>query len=172
MESTLSLGVRVFPSLEELEARSSEWNALVTDSDIDTIYQTFEWQASWLSAFSHRVEPIILMVEEGNTLLQAGKRTEAHAAFKQATELDPRNDRAWSGCARTADDWSAMSEFAKRALEINPDNEEARGPFAATGNTAEPARAPARRLPSLRYLVPAVIVLVVLAFVIAKWIIH
>ena len=70
MESTLSLDLRVFRSLEELADRASEWNALVNESETNTIYQTFEWHASWLCAFGHRVEPLILVVEEQNELVR------------------------------------------------------------------------------------------------------
>ena len=69
MDSTLPLGVRMFRSLEELEDRASEWNALVKESETSTIYQTFEWHASWLSAFGKRVELLILMVEEQKVLV-------------------------------------------------------------------------------------------------------
>jgi CelD/BcsL family acetyltransferase involved in cellulose biosynthesis len=59
----------MFRSLEALEDRASEWNALVGECETNTIYQTFEWHASWLSAFGQRVEPLILVVEERNALV-------------------------------------------------------------------------------------------------------
>ena len=67
--------------------------------------------------------------------------------FKQATELDPQNDRAWLGCARTADDWHATSEYARQALQINPENDEARGLYGATWQSGESAPAQPEREP-------------------------
>ena len=112
------------------------------------------------------------MVEQARALQQSGQRAEAHAMFKQATELDPQNDRAWLGCARTADDWHATSEYARQALQINPENDEARGLYGATWQSGEtaPALAPERRLP--RLLMPLVIVLTALALVLVKLMIH
>ena len=69
MNSTLAPSVRMFRSLEELADRACEWNTLVQECETNTIYQTFEWHASWLSAFGHRVEPLILVVEEGEALV-------------------------------------------------------------------------------------------------------
>ncbi|HEX7587746.1 MAG TPA: GNAT family N-acetyltransferase [Anaerolineae bacterium] len=69
MNSTLAPSVRMFRSLEELAYRACEWNTLVQECETNTIYQTFEWHASWLSAFGHRVEPLILVVEEGEALV-------------------------------------------------------------------------------------------------------
>jgi CelD/BcsL family acetyltransferase involved in cellulose biosynthesis len=69
MESTLSLNVKVFHSLEDLADRAGEWNALVDECDINTIYQTWQWHASWLSAFGERVEPLVLVVEDQNMLV-------------------------------------------------------------------------------------------------------
>ena len=111
------------------------------------------------------------MVEQAKALQANAQRAEAHAMFKQAAELDPQNDRAWLGCARTAGDWRETSEYAKRALQINPENDEARGLYGATWQSGESAPAqPERRVP--RMLLPLVIVLTALVLVLLKVIIR
>lgn len=69
MDSNQSLDVRMYRSLEELADRACDWNRLVNESEIGTIFQTFEWHDCWLSAFGKRVEPLILVVEEKNILV-------------------------------------------------------------------------------------------------------
>ncbi|MCL4393848.1 MAG: AAA family ATPase [Chloroflexi bacterium] len=128
-------------------------------------------------------------VEEGTTLLRSGQKAEAHARYQQAVELDPQNDRGWLGCARTTADYRAAFEHARKAVEINPANEEARelylylwdpnAPDASVRKSVAPAAAgdvrdenhyewdrggsePAYRV-SWRILVPVVVLLIVIA---------
>lgn len=70
---------------------------------------------------------------EANRLLERGARSEeqndlaeAHLLFKQAIDLDPTDDRAWLGCARTADDLVAKLSYLQQTLKVNPRNEEAK----------------------------------------------
>ncbi len=58
-------------------------------------------------------------------LEQNMERARAHALYRQATEMEPQNDRAWVGCATTAGEYEQRYEYARRALEINPQNERA-----------------------------------------------
>ncbi len=66
------------------------------------------------------------LVDEAQTLMHEGARDKAHAAFQEAMRMDPENDRAWLGCARTSENLSVALEFVKQALQINPQNNEAR----------------------------------------------
>jgi chromosome partitioning protein len=66
------------------------------------------------------------LVDEGTALLRAGNKAEAHARYQQAVELDPQNDSGWLGCARTTADYRAAFEHVRKAVEINPANEQAR----------------------------------------------
>ncbi len=59
-------------------------------------------------------------------LEKRAKRDEAHNLFTQAVELDPTNDGAWVGRARTGRDLHAGLSYVKQALKINPRNSEAR----------------------------------------------
>ncbi len=64
------------------------------------------------------------MVEEASRVMRSGNRAQAHALFRQAVELDSQSDQAWLGCAKTTNDLQAAFGFAKRALDINPQNDE------------------------------------------------
>ncbi len=64
------------------------------------------------------------MVEYSESMMRAGAQEEAHAGFVQASQLDPKNERAWIGCARTTTDVAQALGFVGRALEINPQNQE------------------------------------------------
>ena len=101
-------------------------------------------------------------------MLQAGKRAEARAKFEQAVELDPQSDCAWVGRARTAGDWRETYNYAKQALKINPENDDARRLVAATWDERKPELLPARWRQIARYIVPALIVIIGLALVIIK----
>ncbi len=66
------------------------------------------------------------LAAEAEALARNGERQRAHALFGEATALDPRNDRAWVGCARTTDSLDEALYFVKQALQARPDNAEAR----------------------------------------------
>jgi chromosome partitioning protein len=59
-------------------------------------------------------------------LAHEGERNRAHELFLVATDLDPENDLAWLGCAHTTDAQRSALKFAEKALQVNPENEEAR----------------------------------------------
>lgn len=69
------------------------------------------------------------LVEYGTNLVKSRSLAEAQLVFKQAIELDPLNDRAWLGCAHSAENLPAKLSFVKQALEINPRNPEAHDLF-------------------------------------------
>ncbi len=66
------------------------------------------------------------LVERANMLSGKGETEQAYLLFLQAAQLDPQNDRAWLGCARTAQDRRSALGYAERALQVNPQNTEAR----------------------------------------------
>lgn len=66
------------------------------------------------------------MLDDGMRLTHSGQTAQAHLLFKHAVELDPRDDRAWLGCARTADNLPAKMSYLKQSLELNPDSAEAK----------------------------------------------
>lgn len=65
------------------------------------------------------------IVERAATLERNMERERAHELYRQATVMDPENDRAWIGCATTTGDYRRGYEYARRAQQINPQNERA-----------------------------------------------
>jgi CelD/BcsL family acetyltransferase involved in cellulose biosynthesis len=49
--------------LETLWSRAGEWNRLVSANRTNTIFQTFEWHASWCRAFGSDVRLLVLLAE-------------------------------------------------------------------------------------------------------------
>lgn len=94
-------------------------------------------QASLTEANQRLKTEAMQRMEEGAALLSAGKKAEAHAKYKTAIELDPQNDRALLGCAKSAADQRAAFEFARQALEVNPENEDARTLYRYLWNVSE-----------------------------------
>jgi chromosome partitioning protein len=110
------------------------------------------------------------MIEAGGAMLLNGQRADAHAAFLQAINLDPQNDSGWVGCARSAESRRAGTDYAKHAVQINPDNADARQlsvdqPVSDLGK-AKPVSSRWRAL--ARYLVPAAITVAALVFLLIK----
>lgn len=66
------------------------------------------------------------LVDRGNVQIKLGAKTEAHALFIQATNLDPANENAWLGAAQTCPDRRGALSLVKRALKLNPVNASAR----------------------------------------------
>lgn len=66
------------------------------------------------------------LVQTARELTQKGERARAYDLYFEATELDPQNDAAWLGCAHTAAVQRSALRFAERALQVNPDNAEAK----------------------------------------------
>lgn len=55
--------------LEALAARRAEWNELVQRSQTCTIFQTYEWHASWWNTLSGGARPLVLLAEAGGELV-------------------------------------------------------------------------------------------------------
>jgi CelD/BcsL family acetyltransferase involved in cellulose biosynthesis len=54
---------------EGLWPRKAEWNGLVARSETNTIFQTFEWHASWWKTFGVHAQPLLLLAESGDELV-------------------------------------------------------------------------------------------------------
>lgn len=80
----------------------------------------------------------------------------AQALLTEACELDPQNDRAWLERARFATDYNLACGLAKRAVEINPRNEEARELYNVLYHPADMSL-PSRPSP-LRWIIPLLII--------------
>jgi chromosome partitioning protein len=79
--------------------------------------------------------------EEANSLLDEGvaksnpkRLAEANRMFKYAATIDPNDERAWIGCARTADNLVDKLNYLRRVQELNPQNKDARELFAILGS--------------------------------------
>lgn len=66
------------------------------------------------------------MVERGQDVLKQGDKAQAQVLFKQATELDERNEHAWLWRGSTTPDIDQALICIERALVINPKNNAAR----------------------------------------------
>jgi CelD/BcsL family acetyltransferase involved in cellulose biosynthesis len=60
--------VAVVEDWAALEPRRVEWNALVARSQTSTIFQTFEWHASWWKTFGDRARLLVLLAEADGRL--------------------------------------------------------------------------------------------------------
>jgi chromosome partitioning protein len=64
------------------------------------------------------------------------RMAEAHRLFQQALTIDPADDRAWLGSAKTADNLVAKIHYLKQALKHNPQNKEAKELYLILGSFA------------------------------------
>ncbi len=100
-------------------------------------------------------------VEMGLDQIRQGKKERADLLFAEATALDPMNDRAWLGRAQSAGDFQSAFGLAKKALEVNPRNEQARSLYHMLYDPDDKARGPFWVV--LRLLVPLAIIVVLIA---------
>lgn len=63
------LKVEVVRRFAELECRRGEWNALVKRAQTSTIFQTYEWHASWWRVFGGNAQLLVLLVYRGAELV-------------------------------------------------------------------------------------------------------
>lgn len=66
------------------------------------------------------------LVEMALADAKAGDRVGSRAHFSTALNLDPENDRAWLGLARSVENTDLKREYVAEAVRLNPENEEAR----------------------------------------------
>ncbi len=68
----------------------------------------------------------VVLIEEGQRVLQAGDRAGACERFTRATELDPENATAWFWRGSTAADSAEALRCMERVLAINPNDQAAK----------------------------------------------
>ena len=64
-----AIRIQVVRDFRELWPLRHRWNALVRGADTNTIFQTYEWHASWWKVFGGAVEPLVLLAECGDELV-------------------------------------------------------------------------------------------------------
>lgn len=85
-------------------------------------------------------EHAYMLLEEGMAQSDPERMAQAHALFQYAVTLDPNDERAWLGCARTADNLVEKMSYLKRVRQLNPHNKDAGEMYGIMGSflTAEP----------------------------------
>ncbi len=111
------------------------------------------------------------LIVKATDLMRAGSKEQAHALFRQAIEMDPVNDAAWLGCARTSQDLDIALELVQHALQINPANREARELYSWLWNPDRDWRDFVRRPNYWSIALAAFIILVSLALI-ARFVMH
>jgi len=61
--------ITLVDDLEALWLRKTEWNALVERSETSTVFQTFEWHASWWKTFGREARPLLLLAEAAGQMV-------------------------------------------------------------------------------------------------------
>lgn len=79
-------------------------------------------------------EHAYLLLEEGTTGSDPERMARAHALFKHATTIDPSDERAWLGCARTADNLVEKLSYLEQARKLNPQSKQAQELYAILGS--------------------------------------
>ncbi|HZQ05824.1 MAG TPA: hypothetical protein VFD70_04540, partial [Anaerolineae bacterium] len=134
----LQIADKTYQRVTELDARDHRaWlgRALVTPNPLDRLVYVQqglelapgdpEIQVALAEAREKLSNEANKLLEEGEHLAQTGRTAQAHLMFKHVIELAPLDDRAWLGCARTADNLPSKISYLNQALEINPQNPEA-----------------------------------------------
>ncbi|NLS78145.1 MAG: L,D-transpeptidase family protein [Chloroflexi bacterium] len=75
---------------------------------------------------SEAIDHAKLLIEQGRTLLDKGRRDRARRMFAAALQVDPRNIEARLGLAEASDDLSERMAHIAKALEVDPQNAQAR----------------------------------------------
>ncbi len=64
-----ALPTQIVGRLEDLGVDETGWNALASQSETNSIFQTHQWTRSWLSVFGRKYEPIFVRVSDGTRTL-------------------------------------------------------------------------------------------------------
>ncbi len=80
------------------------------------------------------------LLEEGTAQSDPERMAQAHMLFQYAVTIDPNDERAWLGCARTADNLVEKMNYLKRVRQLNPHNKDAKEMYGILGSflQAEP----------------------------------
>jgi hypothetical protein len=85
-------------------------------------------------------------LEQAQRALDAGDILQAHPLFRQVTEQAPENPAGWLGMAATVRPYKDQQQYLQRALQLDPENDEARAQLAdveshlAAGEVLAPKR--------------------------------
>ncbi len=110
------------------------------------------------------------VVDEALKLAHEGAIDQAHLLFQQAARLDPTNDHAWLGCARTSGDLSRALEYVRQAMNVNPANEEAGDLCAWLQEPAPETPATPRQIPRVLLALILMAGLLAVAILILLWV--
>ncbi|MCB1825693.1 MAG: GNAT family N-acetyltransferase, partial [Candidatus Competibacteraceae bacterium] len=61
--------LKIYQSLDEIPLTSLEWNQLVSHSETNTIFQTYEWFQSWWKVFGAHNQLLLIIVYENQELV-------------------------------------------------------------------------------------------------------
>lgn len=64
-DTTTGLHARVVRSMDATGLDAASWNALVSRSETNSIFQTYQWLRSWCDTYDRRYEPLLATVYEG-----------------------------------------------------------------------------------------------------------
>lgn len=78
--------LQVVERLEELPIDGADWNRLVSQSETNTVFQTYEWFASWHEIFGNRQRLWFLLVYGGTQLIGIAPFARAARAVRFASE--------------------------------------------------------------------------------------
>jgi twitching motility two-component system response regulator PilG len=68
----------------------------------------------------------VLLLREGIAAARSGDKTRTRTLLRQVTDLDPQNEMAWLWRANSADQPEEVVDCLRKALEVNPNNENAK----------------------------------------------
>lgn len=85
-------------------------------------------------------EHAYMLLDEGSAKSDPDRMEKAHDLFQYAVTIDPNDERAWLGCARTADNLVEKLSYLKRVQALNPHNKDAKEMYGILGSflTTEP----------------------------------
>lgn len=119
---------------------------------------------------SERVKAVVAAwLEDANENEREGKKVEAHKLYRKAADIDPANDAAWLGCAKTAAEFDLGVQYVRYALKANPQNSEARELYQLLSKPKEEEKDVKPPAPQRRSLAPFLLIIIVLIFIVAGW---
>lgn len=131
-----TLAEKIFERVTELDSTRSEgwlgW-ARVTSDPLERINRlqkamylkpSRELRGELAIARQNLQEHAYTLLEDGTSQNDPEQMSKAHLLFKHAVTLDPSDERAWLGCARTADNLVEKMSYLERARKLNPKNKQ------------------------------------------------
>jgi CelD/BcsL family acetyltransferase involved in cellulose biosynthesis len=111
-------GVRAVSTLEATGLDERSWNALASRGT-NTVFQTHQWHQSWLSAYGHQYQPLLVVVDRGGAVAGVAPLVIEHTSQGRIARFigDGRADYSDVLAANDADVVAAMC----RGLNYNKD---------------------------------------------------